>query len=286
MCGMEHVAGELVAKRGYELRWCIASAAAVGAPHERRRWFCLAVQPGFKHVWKVGVPYHHFKWAATNMPERAVVPASPAAHTSLALMGNSVVPDAVRYAFLWLLINCRSREGRAMQLAALHANLSLPPNACLQPANIKKPPANKTHTPPVSASTWPHCGFLRAGNMHMLSACHCPPPLQKPPRLDLVFDPSAFTAPRPPSPLMRLPNLATPVSARRWATPRHGCTHAVNYLTARTLRDLPSQVRFERSTPDHLRGGGVNPAFGEWLMGYPAGWTRAVMKRSLPVRAG
>jgi len=50
---------------------------------------------------------------------------------------------------------------------------------------------------------------------------------------------------------------------------------AANVLTQRTVRDLPCQVRFERSTPDELRGGSVNPEFVEWLMGYPRGWTRA-----------
>lgn len=276
--GMEHVAQELVAKRGYELRWCIASAAAVGAPHERRRWFCLAVKPGFEHFWKNGAPYTPFRWAAATMPERAVNPASRATYTSLALMGNSVVPDAVRYAFVWLLMKCRSAHGPASKLSSL----SLPPSTHLEPATApthrkqkacKNPCMQQTHRPGARIE-WPHCGLLRANTMH-LTACHCPPTLRQPPNVQLVFDPSVFRPPRPPSPLMRLPALTSPVSTRRWSTPRHGCTHAVNYITARTLRDLPTQVRFERSTPNHLRAGGVNPAFVEWLMGYPADWTRA-----------
>lgn len=34
-----------LASLGYDLRWCVVSAADVGAPHLRRRWFCLASNP-------------------------------------------------------------------------------------------------------------------------------------------------------------------------------------------------------------------------------------------------
>jgi len=39
--GAERVCKEL-ASRGYDLRWDVVSAAEVGAPHLRKRWFCLA----------------------------------------------------------------------------------------------------------------------------------------------------------------------------------------------------------------------------------------------------
>jgi DNA (cytosine-5)-methyltransferase 1 len=39
--GLSAVGTEL-AKRGYDCRWTIVSAQDVGAPHLRRRWFCLA----------------------------------------------------------------------------------------------------------------------------------------------------------------------------------------------------------------------------------------------------
>lgn len=37
----ETISKEL-AKRGYDCRWCVISAASVGAPHTRERWFLLA----------------------------------------------------------------------------------------------------------------------------------------------------------------------------------------------------------------------------------------------------
>lgn len=43
--GSETVCKEL-AKRGYDCRWCVISAASVGAPHRRDRWFLLAYANG------------------------------------------------------------------------------------------------------------------------------------------------------------------------------------------------------------------------------------------------
>jgi DNA (cytosine-5)-methyltransferase 1 len=42
--GLETVA-ETFAERGYDLKWTVLSAAEVGAPHLRKRWFCLASHP-------------------------------------------------------------------------------------------------------------------------------------------------------------------------------------------------------------------------------------------------
>lgn len=40
---LDLVLGGLAEVGGYETRWIVLSAAAVGAPHRRERWFCLAV---------------------------------------------------------------------------------------------------------------------------------------------------------------------------------------------------------------------------------------------------
>lgn len=39
--GLDQVLGDLV-ELGYDARWCVLSASAVGAPHLRARWWCLA----------------------------------------------------------------------------------------------------------------------------------------------------------------------------------------------------------------------------------------------------
>ena len=67
--------------------------------------------------------------------------------------------------------------------------------------------------------------------------------------------------------------LTTPATRRFWATPRRSCPRPARVLTTRTWRDLPTQLRFERGTPDALRGGWPNPEWVEWLQGFPAGYT-------------
>lgn len=37
-----------VTEMGYDCRWCVISAASIGAPHKRERWFCLGRYPNSK----------------------------------------------------------------------------------------------------------------------------------------------------------------------------------------------------------------------------------------------
>lgn len=49
--GLDTVAKTL-AERGYDLRWTVLSAAEVGAPHLRKRWFCLASNADRSKLWE------------------------------------------------------------------------------------------------------------------------------------------------------------------------------------------------------------------------------------------
>lgn len=66
-----------------------------------------------------------------------------------------------------------------------------------------------------------------------------------------------------------------------WSTPRKTNTLPSPSLTERCSRDLPTQVRFEKDTPNHLRKGYLNASWVDWLMGYPPEWTAFKEKRSL-----
>lgn len=48
--GADVVTGEL-ARLGYDARWTVVSAEEVGAPHLRKRWFCLAADPERIKLW-------------------------------------------------------------------------------------------------------------------------------------------------------------------------------------------------------------------------------------------
>jgi len=94
--------------------------------------------------------------------------------------------------------------------------------------------------------------------------------------LALRFDPLAY---KEPASAAGNPNRCSPLitavqCATQWSTPRAGNSGASHILSERSMRDLPTQVRFEVSTPDDERGWLLNTDWVEWLMGYPAGYTR------------
>jgi DNA (cytosine-5)-methyltransferase 1 len=91
----------------------------------------------------------------------------------------------------------------------------------------------------------------------------------------LVFDPDAYTPPagRVPNKNQRRNAITKPLHTTRWSTPRAGMMHACHTLSERTIRDLGTQVRFERSTPDGERTWLLNPAWLCWLMGFPLDYT-------------
>lgn len=88
--------------------------------------------------------------------------------------------------------------------------------------------------------------------------------------VELRLDPLAFDA--PPRPRNRLPRLEAPVTRDAWGTPRSSFVNANAVLTARAAKDLPTQLRFERDTPDEDRRLHPNPEWIAWLQGFPPGW--------------
>ncbi|MFJ2856583.1 DNA cytosine methyltransferase, partial [Streptomyces sp. NPDC087215] len=67
--GMPDILGEL-ASLGYNCRWTCYRASAIGAPHQRDRWFCLAVpeNPDRKSwvEWRGTAPPHSY-WEASSL---------------------------------------------------------------------------------------------------------------------------------------------------------------------------------------------------------------------------
>jgi hypothetical protein len=94
---------ETLVQAGFEVvRWTVLSASDVGAPHVRRRWFCMASKRGapFRLDGLTPLP----NWSGTDIP----CPLRPGGHTDaetaeLALLGNSLVPQAARAAVLHLI---------------------------------------------------------------------------------------------------------------------------------------------------------------------------------------
>ena len=85
--------------RGFSTAWGIFSAREVGAPHFRRRWYCLAVKKECKlRSLKKMIPHN---WSTE--PVARIIPKNVAASRELmaraGVLGNGVVPQCVMYAF-------------------------------------------------------------------------------------------------------------------------------------------------------------------------------------------
>ena len=243
-------------KKGYDLRWCTLTAKQFGAPHQRKRWFCLAIKKNINSVLVKSIthPYNcPMSWRKKEPPRMALD--DKKAHLVRAgLLGNSVVPCCVRYAFLYLLAGFQNVPLNPTKLEVIPIAAEIMTEVQVQPgaARLQR-------------------GCTKDGRIFDINV-NTTPQLQK--DYNIVLDPRAFksTKPHSASSLGHSPRVRAPIRLRSWATPRHGMTGTSNFLSERTTRDLPTQLRFERNTPDKLRHGHINGPWVEWMMGYPKDW--------------
>jgi site-specific DNA-cytosine methylase len=86
---------------GYDCRWLVCRATAVGAPHERHRIFFLGIRRGV--TIDITIPdVQKFDWTQ-NEPDRQVETPVSFNKRNIGWLGNSIVPDQIRYAFATLL---------------------------------------------------------------------------------------------------------------------------------------------------------------------------------------
>lgn len=239
--GMTIVLDRLGAERGYDIYWTTFAASSVGAPHYRRRWFCLCVKPGTHMTWQL--PQRKaYDWRREPVP-RQVLQRGAYHAERLGMLGNAVVPEAARAAFMLLASGWRQTSGNTLRLAA-------PP-----PELMKR----RTRGGLPSSGAWIRGEFYQLPTIQPTD-----------PQLSLRLQFDAVPASLP-------PRVTTEVvrskKMRAWSTPRTSQVEACRILTERSVRDLPTQARFEVGTPEHLRPGHLEPKFVEWLMGFPLGWT-------------
>lgn len=270
--------------RGFCLAWTVVPASLIGAPHERARWFCLAFKPlEFNLDIKNGLAYKRYPWQNPKIgtPVRMITLANKTDkhinNQRMGMLGNSVVPDAVRFAFLGLVtgyrhtdLECKSLRFSLMKdIKGLHN-----PHHGTQSRSLmvtsKDTPRNGVSVcvgPPKLKS---YVTLRLKRSLQVLKALkdsHKPVGLVLDPRYNTVTQHSRDISPG------RLLQQRTPI--RQWSTPRHGNVAPSRHLTVRTVRDLATQIRFEVNTPDKDRYGDVNAQFVEHMMGYPLGWTRS-----------
>jgi hypothetical protein len=243
---------ELSVKRGFELRWEVVSGAEVGAPHMRRRWFCVGAKPGAlltRGVYSVHAGgYVPSDWSGTppprTVPRDSLAPGDQKLFDQRwALVGNSVVPDAARLAL------CRLFTGGAI------ASLD------------KDEPVTWMQHEDLCFTTRPSGGYMAAvaaGESAIHYIAPSKPITNKRRDWGLLLLPDALPPPLKVSPLQKTALVTEPVPMNLWSTPRYGMVRSCRVLTDRSKRDLQTQMVFEKDTDD--RTGVLNPAFGEWMM--------------------
>lgn len=293
--GMSQIVKELNEKRGFELRWCVTHSSHVGSRQTRARWFCLAVKKGFRYVHRrAGTrsahKYDMYPWDKMPEPPRMVLNYDHTLGKRLELLGNSVIPDAVRYSFVYL-ATCFTFKDKKLDLPegfVISASCRQHPSNAKQIKKTKRVPEadecqdtskgrQGRRVPPMSS--FPRTGRVTANGEYApvtpsSSTARAGDPWRKMSWKPLVFDPRVFRSAKPPGALLVKEGiLDRPITKKLWATPRRSCTGAGNFLTERLSHDLPTQIRFEIGTNDKIRSGKVSPEFVEYLMGFPIGWT-------------
>ena len=96
--GLEEVVTRLEA-RGFQMAWGVFSAREVGAPHLRRRWYCLAVKTIQLPLLRMGK--RNTLWDRERVPRvlEKTKTSMRELSTRAQVIGNSVVPECVRYAY-------------------------------------------------------------------------------------------------------------------------------------------------------------------------------------------
>lgn len=246
-----------IQKLGYDMYWVVLPAYTVGAPQKRSRWFCLCVRRGAGGLsLRPSETYARHNWK--KEPAVRMVPATtPDVRRRMRMLGNGVVPDCVRAAFLSLWTGCVVPVPRL--LAASSKGSPAIPLRVPQPRGELRDARHKSFAGVVNGK---------------LSRIPVPPGLLSPPRLDLVLDPRAYKTSKASTQERSSGVLTKPKRIYMWSTIRAGNgAYGMNVLTNRGSHDLGSQLRFERRTPASQRDGLTNPEWAEWLQGLPRGWT-------------
>lgn len=239
---------------GYDAWWLVMPGYAVGAQQSRKRWFCLGVRRDVREM-AIDLDGTYVRHDFTERhPRMRPDKENP---QRLSMLGNSVIPDCVRLAFLMLFTGLEIAPVDLWSARRLHLK---------RPASTGKPLAASG-----PLRNWGR--FVDGVRERMMVP---PGVVPEKPDLGLRIVPGAYVF----SGQHKAPEenvLTTESALRLWGTPRGGCLGPARVLTQRGKNDLYTSIRFERGTPDEQRGGHPNTAWVENLMGFDEGWTRAAV---------
>lgn len=250
-----------LSEMGYRVTWCTLTAEHVGGWHRRSRWFALAYKPRALKGEVLSLPrgfttIKRFRWThATKPVERLALPrptcpglAEEVARRSrrMKMLGNAVVPDCVRLAFMFLYSGGKETDITARKIS--HQEFE------------------SEEVPSKRSTTFPTYGISSRADGKAYAHTHGPLTYE-PVDLHIVINPNRGSGGNR--------ALARKNKKRhimdRYMTPRAQNTGHCMAATYRCLSDLGSQTRFMRGVP-HVDGQ-LNPRFVEFLMGFPRDWS-------------
>lgn len=247
-CGMKEVIEECTA-REFDIQWLVKSAASLGAPHMRKRWFCLAVKRGYELPIDIQDKEVCNNW--NNEPHKRIT-FKPSVRDDpdydvnwtyrCQTLGNAVVPHVARHAF--------------EVLVSQHKNWPMY-KTCL---SVFASDASDMDYP------YPENGIILDGKLYELPRVRTADIQHK---VDIHI----------------LNSSNENVKMVNFPTPRRGNTHAAT-VTPRTLHDLPTVLINSNKAREYIESLGVdipekvhsiavpNVQYIEWMMGYDKDWTK------------
>jgi hypothetical protein len=241
-------------KHKYSCRWTLCSAAEVGAPQQRKRWFCLCVRNGARVPEVVVHSPSHYK--STLPPHIGPAPVSVSRYE---MLGNAVVPPAARLAFYRLF--------SGFSIGALADVVKLDGKRIAYAKEVIGQPCKAPSS---------HCHALNAHNY----VCVDFKPVHLPVG-EIVLSPGHYKTDSAGRGRLhvRSEKISSPMSRKHWPTPRSSCPRYSNYLTQRSKKDLATFALFASSIdgvkqPRTHKGQTININFVEYMMGYPKDHTR------------
>lgn len=225
------------------VRYVMMHGHDVGCPQTRRRVYVMLT----KKIHPKTVPYSpgkSFSWKTMPCP----MSHDPVELRRVKLLGNSVIPDLTRAAFLLLWTGCQRTD--------------------ISKKATRLPFAQSINAPPSSTGD---VGMIVRGTRQTFTKPEIVTGFSK--KIPTItIDPRLY--PRPAQHKATSPLVLQPTTRLGFMTLTTHQTSGCHVLTQRSSKHLVSILRFIKQTPKHLRNGNPNIHFYEWLMGYPKNWTR------------